>query len=94
VVLQKEAATQGMALPLCTVLSQGQGKQRYADSSRDRNRSGSCERSDDNYNTIKLTKIHYKEEQQHPQLQSCSSLLFTKEHVGTQDKNDKQGNLE
>jgi hypothetical protein len=86
VVLQKEAATQGMTLPLCTVLSQGQGKQGYTDSSRDRNRSGSCERSDNDYNTIKLTKIHYKEERQHPQLRSCSPLLFTKEHIGTRQK--------
>jgi hypothetical protein len=91
VVLQKGDATQGMTLPLCTVLSQGQGKQGYTDSSRDRNRSGSYERSDNDYHTIKLAKIHYKEEQPHPQLRSCSPLLFTKEHVGTRRKLTNKG---
>ena len=35
--------------------------------------------------------IHYKEEQQHPQLQSCSPLLFTKEQVRTQDESRQTG---
>jgi hypothetical protein len=81
VVLQKGAATQGMTLSLCTVLSKGEGKQSYTDTSRDRNRSGSCERSDDNYNTIMLTKIHYKEKQHIHSCEVASLILLTNIYI-------------
>ena len=41
-------------------------------------------RSDDNYNTIKLTKIHYKRGEQHIRSSEVASLLLlTKEHICT-----------
>ena len=49
-----------------------------------RNRSGSCVRSDDDYNTIKFTKIHYKRGEQHIRSSEVASLLLlTKEHICT-----------
>jgi hypothetical protein len=67
-----------MTLPFHTENSPQWKESSCIDCSRDRNRSGSCERSDDDYNTIKFTKIHEKEKQHIRSCKVASLLLLTK----------------